>query len=178
MFVTSPCRVWLQHGCCCAHHARLHARHLPDLLQLLPGDLRAHPAAVCGPGSGNSLRRCTPAPHTTGIGHRATAPSSATVSQPSHVYKDTLCCLWIKCLTVLLFLSFGDPWSPRWHSRSWWRRLHPRKGVPMEDSGDDCWDLWLFPYRKDLFIFCPISWPCKSSVFVTRINLMTQEQLK
>lgn len=105
MFASSPCRVWLQHGCCCAHHARLHARHLPDLLQLLPGDLRAHPAAVCGPGSGNSLRRCTPAPHTTGIGYRAIAPSSPTVSQPSHVYKDTHCCLWIKCLTIL-FYSF------------------------------------------------------------------------
>ncbi|XP_019127162.1 zinc transporter ZIP12 isoform X2 [Larimichthys crocea] len=71
--------VWLQHGCCPAHHGGLHVWHLPDLLQLLPGNLHPHPAAVCGPGSGNPLRRCTPAPHTTGIGHRATAPSSVTI---------------------------------------------------------------------------------------------------
>ncbi|TKS87643.1 Zinc transporter ZIP12 LIV-1 subfamily of ZIP zinc transporter 8 [Collichthys lucidus] len=32
-----------------------------------------------GLGSGNPLRRRTPAPHTTGIGHRATAPSSVTI---------------------------------------------------------------------------------------------------
>uniref|UniRef100_A0A4W6CAL9 Uncharacterized protein n=1 Tax=Lates calcarifer TaxID=8187 RepID=A0A4W6CAL9_LATCA len=55
-------------GRCPAHHGGLHVRHLPDLLQLLPGNLHTHPAAVCGPGSGNALRRRSPAPHTTDSG--------------------------------------------------------------------------------------------------------------
>lgn len=84
-------RVWLQHSCCPADHVGLHARYLSDLLQLLPGNLHTHPTAVCGPGSRNPLRRCPPAPHTTGIGHRATAPSSVTVSQAPYMFKNSLC---------------------------------------------------------------------------------------
>lgn len=149
---SSPCRVWLQHSCRPSHHVGLHARYLPNLLQLLPGDLCTHPAAVCGPGSGNPLRRCPPAPHTTGIGHRATATSSVTVSQAPHVCKDTLCWLWSNCLIVSLCVSFGDPRPPRWHSQSRRRSLYRRKRVSVEDSGNDRRDLRLFPYWEDLFV--------------------------
>lgn len=173
--VTPPCRVWLQHSCCPAHHGGLHAWYLPHLLQLLPGDLHAHPAAVCGPGSGNPLRRRTPAPHSTGIGHRTTAPSSVTVSQESHMYKETLFWRWSKRLIVFLFVSFGDPWSPWRHSQSWWWALYRRKGVSVEDSGHHRWDIRLFPYWKDLLVFSPFSWPRKTLVFCSPYQLMMQK---
>ena len=155
-------RIWLQHSCCPAHHVGLHARYLSDLLQLLPGNLHTHPTAVCGPGSRNPLRRCPPAPHTTGIGHRATAPSSVIVSQAPYMFKNSLCWRLSNCLITSFFVSFGDPRSPRWHSQSWWPTLHRRKGVSVEDSGHDCRDLRLFPYWENIFLFAPFSWPCKS----------------
>lgn len=62
-----PSRVWLQYSGRPDHHSGLNVRYLPDLLQLLSGDLRPHLAAVCGSCSGDPLRRCTPAPHTTGM---------------------------------------------------------------------------------------------------------------
>lgn len=89
------CRVRLQHGCCPAHHSGLHVGNLPDFLQLLPGNLHTHPAAVCGPGSGNAFRRRTPAPHTTGIRRKA-----ALHCLPLLTYGDTMSSLVSKCLIV------------------------------------------------------------------------------
>lgn len=60
-----PCRVRLQYSCCAAHHPGLHVGNLSDLLQLLPGDLHTHPAAVCGPGCRHPLRRRSHLPRTT-----------------------------------------------------------------------------------------------------------------
>lgn len=170
--LSPSCRVWLQHGCCPGHHSGLHARYLPDLLQLLPGNVHTDPAAVCGPGGGNPLRRCAPAPHTTGRRHRATVPSHESVSQVLHIYRDTV------CLIGFFSVSSGDPWPPWYHSQSWWRTLYRGKRVSVEDSGNDRRDLWLFPYWEDLFLFGSLSWSRKSCFSVAHINLIRKKLQK
>lgn len=129
-----PPRVWLQYSGCPDHHSGLNVRYLPDLLQLLPGDLRPHLAAVCGSCSGDPLRRCTPAPHTTGM----------------------RCCNFLMMLQYVsnwgvffIFEGFRPPWSPSWPQ--WWTPDR-RKSVSVEGPGNDRRNLCLFPHGKAVFI--------------------------
>lgn len=59
---------------------------------------------------------------------------------------------------------FQDPRPSRRHSRSPGGKTQPQEGVSVEDSGDDCWNIWLFSAGKDLLISSPVPRPRKRSL--------------